>query len=438
MKVAIVTMFNKLQTIYSLVNIVISQIEMLLDGGYEVRLIVSEGCEGRQNYEILSDSRVEWIEINEVYEGDKIERKDYYSSDIVWNDISEKKVEYLSEQFGEALRGINICLLHDILFQSNHYMHNRAIRKLIDRSKEDRTRDIHFISFTHSHPFDRPRYIDSRNECRYTHMPNTLYAYPTRGGLTALAKQYNVPEGYCEVVYHVSVNINDMHKEVIDIHKKVDILSPDVLIIYPARLSTGKGLEQVVKLAGAISVMGELDVKVIYCDFKCKDTEGESYKADIITTGMNYGLDKSDIVFTSSLGYENGLSHRSVLDLFELSNLYICPSKSESFGLTVLEAAKKGNFIVLNENVPALKEIGGILGSYFMQWDARVMGHEIQQHYIKGEPIYYGFHARQIIDSIKRDKLYIAKTKSRQRFNSDWIWKNQFKPLLERIMKTYN
>ncbi len=438
MKVAIVTMFNKLESTYSLVYGVMSQIEMLLKGGYEVRLIVSEGCTGKENYKILNDNRVEWIEINEVYDGNKIERLDYYDESIIWNNTNDEQVKYLAHKFEEVLKDIKVCLMHDILFQSNYYMYNKAIRLLMGRTDEGVIRDVHFIHFIHSYPFNRPKYISSQSECRYIHLPNSLYAYPTRSGLTALASQYNVPEGYCEVVYHPSVNISDMSTEVQNIHKEVDLLSPDVLIIYPARLSVGKNLEQVVKLAGALSVMGNLDVKVIYCDFKCKDTNAEAYKAEIIATGMNYGLRRPDIVFTSDLGYETGLSHESIMDLFELSNVYICPSKSESFGLTILEAARKGNFIVLNENVPALKEVGIMLNSYFMKWDARIMGHEMTENYIQGEPMYYGFHARQIIDMIKKDRIFISKTKARQRFNSDWIWKNQFKPLLERVIKTYN
>ena len=59
------------------------------------------------------------------------------------------------------------------------------------------------------------------------------------------------------------------------------------------------------------------------------------------------------------------------MELFQLSNLFICPSHSESFGLTVLEAASQGNFLVLNQAVPALQELGEKLGAYFLRWDAR-------------------------------------------------------------------
>ncbi len=71
-----------------------------------------------------------------------------------------------------------------------------------------------------------------------------------------------------------------------------------------------------------------------------------------------FGLDDSDMVFTSDMGYPQGFPRSAVFELFTLSNLFICPSYSESFGLTVLEAASRGNFLVLNEMVPALEEIG--------------------------------------------------------------------------------
>ena len=69
------------------------------------------------------------------------------------------------------------------------------------------------------------------------------------------------------------------------------------------------------------------------------------------------------MIFTSDLGYEDGFPRAGVLELFQMSNLFVCPSYSESFGLTVLEAASRGNFLVLNEAVPALQELGTALGA---------------------------------------------------------------------------
>ncbi len=91
---------------------------------------------------------------------------------------------------------------------------------------------------------------------------------------------------------------------------------------------------------------------MIFCDFPSADIPRQIYKRMIQTEGMKFGLEKGDLIFTSDLGYEQGFPRRGVFELFGLSNLFICPSYSESFGLTVLETASRGNFLVLNEAVP--------------------------------------------------------------------------------------
>lgn len=120
-----------------------------------------------------------------------------------------------------------------------------------------------------------------------------------------------------------------------------------------------------------------------------------------------------------------------MFELFQLSNLFICPSYSESFGLTVLEAASRGNFLVLNQAIPALKELGESLGAYFMRWDARTFGFDTHESYSPSEQAYYEEHGRAIVNLMREDRSLNAKTIVRRRYNDQWICRNQLLPLLE-------
>ena len=82
---------------------------------------------------------------------------------------------------------------------------------------------------------------------------------------------------------------------------------------------------------------------IIACDFPSADIPSHVYKTMIRMEGKRYGLDETDILFTSDIGYPEGFPRQGVFELFTLSNLFICPSYSESFGLTVLEAGSRGN-----------------------------------------------------------------------------------------------
>lgn len=429
MKVAILTMFRAMPDTYSLVQVVKSHALMLLDAGIDVKIIVSDECSDAEISHSFSDSRIEWIKITSQLGSLPIAWKDYFQNPPKEEDNVEERVAIIASQLEQHLEDVSLCMLHDILYQGTLYLHNLAIRLVANKLKQ-----LRFIAFTHSYPFNRPQVIPPHLAPRYTPLPNCVYAFPTRAGIPALAKQYGVPEGLCSVIHHSTNILERMSSEVQRLSQQVDLLSPDILILCPARLTPGKQLEKIVQVAGALKLVSEKDVKVLYCDFPSTDVQPEIYKNQIKSLGVNYSLSPNDIVFTSEYGFSKGLSNQSVVELFSLSNLYICPSKSESFSLTLLEAAQQGNFLVVNENVASLKEIGGKLSAYFMKWDARSMGQDIILADGASEPAYYAYHAEQIWRKIKENPVMKAKTISRKKFSRQWIWKHQLNPLLQDIL----
>lgn len=425
MKIAILTMFKALDHTYSLVNVVEQQIKLLVAHGFTVKLLVCEGCK-REEGEWMHPN-VEWVEIINHREDKPIQWRDYQQPLGEVHDTFYEEATLISEQFIQQLQDVSVCIMHDILFQGWHYIHNIAVR-LAQRKLPH----IHFIAFTHSFPYKHPQEISRCMMGRYMGMPHTTFVYPTYAGIEALATQYQIPEGECRVVYNTLDLLEDVHESVKQLSKEVDFFKPEVLIIYPCRRTPAKQLEKVAMLAGCIKVKEERSVKIIYCDFPSMDIDGERYKEKIKEEGINYGLAKEDIVFTSEYGFPQGFPRRGVLDLFSLSNLFICPSFSESFGLTVLEAASRGNFLVLNQNVPALKEIGRRLGAHFMVWDGRQGHQDIKASYIEGEKAYYEKQASYIMEQLLKNQGIFSKTMVRRYYNNQWVWENQLAPLLSR------
>ncbi|HEX2937829.1 MAG TPA: glycosyltransferase [Ruminiclostridium sp.] len=426
MKVAILTMFNGLSSTYSLVNVVAEHLKMLLDAGIETKVLVSQDCPDNDRTGIFADDRIEWVKITNRLNDKQIHWGDYSKPEGKVHETFFEEAEVIAEDLEKNLSDVDVCMMHDIHYQGWHLVHNVAIRKV-----QERLPDLKFLAITHSAPVNRPPNPKYPFSCRYSPMPNTTYIYPTFSGITALAKQYNVPEGKCRVIYNSLDIISDMSEEVKTIHRKIDLLSPDILIVYPGRLTTGKKFEKVAAMAGAIKKTTELSVKVIFCDFQCMDINPALYKALIKNEGCLYGLSDDDIAFTSDLGYPEGFPRHGVFELFTLSNLFICPSYSESFGLTVLEAASRGNFLVLNEAVPALAEVGKKLNAYFMKWDARNFGFDTKETYKPSERAYYEDNATRIVELMRDNPVLNAKATARQKFSPQWIWYNQMQPLLE-------
>ena len=351
----------------------------------------------------------------------------YTSINTPIHDTLFEESKVIGDDFINKLSDIDVCIMHDIHYQGWHLVHNLAIRYA-----QKKLPKVKFIAMTHSIPdtFHTKEDIPWPYSARYSPIDNTIYAYPTESGLYALATQYKVDIDRCKVINNSIDLLEGMSDEVKNLHNLVNIISSDILIVYPARLTSGKNFEKVAMLAGCLKRVSGLSVKVIFCEFQSMDTNPNIYKKQIINSGINFGLNKKDIIFISDYGYHRGLKRESILDLFTLSNIYICPSLSESFGLTVLEASSRGNLLILNECVPSLKEIGDTLGAYFMRWDARNFFEYTKEIYHPSEEEYYLYHANQIITEFNNNKVIKAKTLTRKRYNPKWIFENQLKPLL--------
>lgn len=426
MKVGILTMFLELDTTYSLVNVTAEQVRMLLDADIPTKLLVCEHFADSSKYGVYLDERIEWARVANTLDGRQIHWKDYAQPDGKVHDTFFQEADVIAEDLVKKLSDVDVCILHDILYQGWHLIHNVALRKA-----QEKLPHIRFISFSHSAPVNRPPNPKWPFSARYTPMPRTTYIAFTYASISALARQYDIPEGRCRVINHSLDLLSGMSEDVRAIVGQFDLLSPDVLIVYPGRLTQGKKFDKVAAFAGAIKKKTERSVKVLFCDFPSSDVDPKLYKAAVKLVGRRAGLGEKDMAFTSELGYPNGFPRKGVLELFTLSNLFVSPSYSETFQLTALEAASRGNFIILNQAVPALEELGKQLNAYFMRWDARNFGFDTKETYHPSEEAYYAEHGEIVLRMIRENPVLHAKTLVRQRYSPVWIWKNQFEPLLD-------
>ncbi len=425
MKIAILTMFNGLSSTYSLVNVVASHINMMLTNGVSVTMVVTSLMNDNEKHGIFLDERINWIKIDNELNGKQIHWHDYSHSVGEVHETFFDEVKHYRQEFLSKLNDFDIIFMHDILYQGWHLVHNIAIREALQEMPH-----IKALEFTHSLPSNRPEIMEYPFSARYEPLENAYFLYPTNSGLDAIKNQYNMPIEKCKAISNSLPIIDDLDESVKTLSKSVDLYSSDILVIYPARLTTGKKFEKVVQLLGSIKTQTKKSVKVIFCDFKSADINHKIYKQIIISHGIINGLSEEDIVFTSENGFPDGFPRKGVLDLFTLSNLFICPSYSESFGLTVIEAGSRGNFIVVNNKVLALNELGTNLSLYFMNWDALNFGFYTTETYHPSEKEYNDENARNIVILMEQDSSLTTKTKIRQQYNPQYIWEQQLKPLL--------
>ncbi|HNX14753.1 MAG TPA: glycosyltransferase [Oscillospiraceae bacterium] len=426
MKVAVLTMFTGLDKMNPLVSVVSEHLKMMLHAGIKTKILVSQDCPDAERWGIFADDRLGWVKITNQLDGKRMQWHDYALPKGELHGTFFAETEIVAKDFRAALSDVDICMMYDIHFQGRYLVHNVALR----RAQENLAK-VKFIAFTQSLPMNRPPLLKYPFSCRYTPMPNTVYVYPWDSGIPALAKQYGVSENRCRAV-HNNIGLPDyMSEDVRQLCETTDLLNPEILIVYPGCITPVKKIEEVAALAGALRQKAGLTAKVVFCDSPDIDANPEKYKPDIRTAGRLFGLEDENMVFTSDFGWPQGFPKVGFLELLTISNLFICPFFTETLGLTVLEAASRGNLLILNEDVSALKELGKRLGAYMLRCDAPNNEFETKENNLPSRFAYLEEHATGIIGRMRDDAVLRAKTTARCEFNPDWIWRHQLCPLLE-------
>lgn len=138
-------------------------------------------------------------------------------------------------------------------------------------------------------------------------------------------------------------------------------------------------------------------------------------------------LDISDnVYFTSRLDdrCNQGIPRQSVIELLDLSNIYIHPSNGETYGLVIHEAILRGNLAVLNYDVSPMRELFGEAGIYMDFSSATV-----QRTYNPNEYIFWKDEAKRLIAEFKQNRALAAQSKAIREWNPKTQWK-EFESLL--------
>lgn len=215
-------------------------------------------------------------------------------------------------------------------------------------------------------------------------------------------------------------NLNPFVDEMID---KYHLLDADIISVYPVsstRMVDGKQIDVLVKIHGFLKQLG-LKTRLIIPNAHCNAKKEQKEVEQMIELGVKYGLVRSEILFTSKEGHENGIPRDAVSDFFRLSNVFIMPSISENCSLILLEAMLSGNMLVLNKDCTGLQEFGGANAQYhkFGNIDMGIRNKEdalTSDNYLKDI-------ARIIKSEYETNKALKAKANVLKNFNLDETFK---------------
>jgi hypothetical protein len=218
-----------------------------------------------------------------------------------------------------------------------------------------------------------------------------------------------------------------------------DLMSADIIQIYPAssdRLEA-KGIEWLIRTFGALKLHFHKRVRLVICNQWCNVKKWRAEVENWLKMGDEMGLKRDvELIFTSRFevdskpNWEVGLPERMVSELFMLGNLFMYPTREESFGLILPEAVLMGNcLVILNGSLDMMREISGNLAPLY--WD---FGSFHRDWTCENKDQFFKDVASIIIGKMRSESSIRISTHFRQNFNIDHIYKTQLGPAMYSLL----
>jgi glycosyltransferase involved in cell wall biosynthesis len=339
-KVAIVTNFRGYDPAYGLCRYVKNLVKILVRGGYKPRLIVRKGFDHRKadNY-----SGAEIVEIDPGKTG---------ANRVRVTEQSEQEIIALENQLYEALKDRQVAFTHDLIFQKDLWKYHVAARRLTKRLTR-----LQWLHVVHSASLlnTASKTKQYRRELKGKFPNSRLIIFDreatNRYGTTY---QYEVNE---MVVIPVPVDfISGFHPLTKEIIKVNNLMRADIIIVYPCRLDRGKQPDIVIEVAAELVKAG-FDTRVILANSYSNAGDKAAFREELRRQAKKASV---PLVLTSD--YDEArvrTPHQVVMDLFELGDILIQPSRSESYSRILTEAAWKRCGLVLNFDLPIFRQYNG-------------------------------------------------------------------------------
>lgn len=409
---------------FSPIIIVKTQIQMLNNAGYNPILIVCDGWEASHDPIF---NKVETKFLSQVA----------YQDPPIVNDMFVEDVELMHTQLDDIIPDGAVVLSHDLIFLPDYTKMHLAARRIADEKS-----NIFWIHTVHSATgpntliAEREMYGEVYKKLLESKFPNSIIAYPNAQDIPRVARNFHYEEYEVIEIPHSTDPVEGLHPIVQRLYKDRKLAEAEVLMIYPIRFDRGKKPEMHVRALAALKEVG-IKAHTIYCDFQSTGGDKVVYKEEVKELAKELGV-YDNITFLSEFDdmCQLEVDHKIILDLFTLSNVFMLPSRSETYSLIAQEAMLKGNLCILNYDFPAFRQIYGKKALY-RQFD----GAEIAFDGFDGKTdtthsdIQVYFKERFAIPLkgwLENDKVLAGKTWVRTRRNPDYVFREFIEPLIMR------
>lgn len=421
-QIFILTNFSSYLKSYSPIIVVSEQIKMMKRNGYEPVLIATDGWNPPKDSVFAG---IKTVFLSPVA----------YQDPPEVNEIFKQDVELIYDQLKESVPDGSVVITHDLIFLPDYTKHNLAARKLAD--EQPKTRWIHWVhSATGPNTLisERDMYGEEYKKLLLTKFPNSFIAYPNSQDIPRVARNFSYEEYEVVEVPHSTDPTEGMNTMVQRLYDEKGLGKCEVVMVAPMRFDRGKNPQMIVRVVAALKAIG-MSAHLIFCDFQSTGGDKVTLRDECKKLSEELGI-TGDITYLSEFDDMAALEvpHDVVLDLFTLSNVFVCPSRSETYSLTTQEAMLKGNLVILNHDFPAFRQIYGDKALY-RQFDGAEVGFDgfdgqINTQHNAIDDYFVNRIAIPIKAWLQHDRSLKAKTWVRTKRNPDYIFKEYIEPLI--------
>lgn len=422
MTVYILTNFSMYIRSFSPILVVKEQIKQLTRAGYRPVLIACEGWE-------TDDETYAGVETRYMYPAANHDPK-------ATVEATDELVGLVHQQLNDILPDNAVVWTHDLIFLPDYTIYNLAARKLATERPSIRwVHTVHSATSPEAVSRERNMYGEKYAEALMSSFPNSIIAYPNAYDKRRVAVNFHFEEDQIVEVPHSTDPTEGLHPLVQRFYDVKKIGDVEVFIVYPLRLDRGKYAEADIYLAAGFRRNG-IKAHVLYCDFQSTGDDKVVYREELKQLAIDLDVDDR-VTFLSEFDdmAHMDVSHDIILDFFQLSNVFVMPSKSETYSLVTQEAMLKGNLIVMNQDFAPFRQIFGDAALYRQFDGANIaisgLNGEITTTHQSKELYYQGL-ATELKYYLENDRVLKAKTWARTQRNPDAVFRNFVEPLLMR------
>lgn len=331
--------------------------------------------------------------------------------------------DMIADKLLELAPDYDFFFTHDWIFTGWNLPYAQALLKVRQQTINNR-----FLHWIHSVPSGARDWwtLDAYGE-------NHRLVYPNKTDRLYVSQQFRTRETKVVPIPHIKDlrTFCDFEQATCEfLHEFPEVINSQIVQIYPASTDrlTAKRLKEVIMIFAFLKAKGHSVCLVVanqHATGRQRKEDLDHYKKIARRNGLEIG---SDVIFTSDWKtpeYEKGVPRKMLSELMMLGNLFIFPTREESFGLVLPEAVLMGGCLpVLNRSLEQQFEVGGLRGLYipFGSWN--------NQFVPSNENEWFSTIADLILARMLEDDCIQARTHFRINQNQDTIYQRYYEPIM--------